>query len=280
MVRIITDSAAEFEPSKLREKDIICVPMQISFGDKEYKENENLTKAQFYELLESSEMLPKTSQPTPYDFETVIRDFRDNGDECVIITISSALSGTYQNAFIVKDTMEYGGCYIVDSLTATGGERLLVEEAARLRDSGKSAREIAELLEQLKGRVTLHAYVDTLEYLHKGGRLSKTAYTVASFANIKPLIYLSDEGKVEVSSKVLSLKSGINQICKKLEKEKPDKNYPMYIIYSNNRKNCDLLTEAVTACGFEIAEENIISIGATIGTHIGPNACGVVYVAE
>lgn len=192
----------------------------------------------------------------------------------------SALSGTYQNAFLVKNMLEYSTCYVVDSLNATGGERLLVEYAVKLRNEGKNAKEIFEKLEILKGRIKLYACVDTLEYLHKGGRLSKTAYAVGTLANIKPIIYLSQEGKVEVSSKALSMKNGISTICKKLQKVMPDTNFPIYIVYSNNRKNGEMLAEGVKKCGYEILPENVVNIGATIGAHVGSNACGVVYVAE
>lgn len=280
MVKIITDSAADFEPQEIKKLDIFCVPMQITFGDKEYKENENLTKSEFYELLENGSSFPKTSQPTPYDFEVLIQEVIDNDDECVIITISSALSGTYNNAVLVKDMLEYSKCYVVDSLNATGGERLLVEHAVKLRDEGKSAKEIFDELEILKNKIELHACVDTLEYLYKGGRLSKAAYSVGTLANIKPIIYISREGKVEVASKTLSMRKGIKAICEKLENSKPDANYPIYVVYSNNRENGERLAEYAEKCGCKILSENIINIGATIGSHVGSNACGIVYVAE
>lgn len=137
-----------------------------------------------------------------------------SGDECVIITISSVLSGTYQSAFLVKNMLDYENCYVVDSLNATAGQRLLVDYAVKLRGEGKSAKEIFDELEIVKTKIKLYACVDTLEYLHKGGRLSKTAYTVGTFANIKPVIRVSEEGAVEVSSKAMSMKGGINVIQK------------------------------------------------------------------
>lgn len=280
MVRIITDSAADFESHELDKLNITCVPMQISFGDNEYRENENLTKEQFYKLLENSDSFPKTSQPAPYDFEVLLEEAMNNGDECVIITISSALSGTYQNASLVKNMLDYEKCYVVDSLNATAGERLLVDYAVKLRDEGKTAKEIFEELEVLKSSIKLYACVDTLEYLHKGGRLSKTAYTVGTLANIKPVIRISEEGTVEVSSKAMSMKGGIITVSKKLQAYTPDMDYPIYVVYSNNRKNADLLADGVSKLGYNILQENIINIGATIGAHIGSNACGVVYVSE
>ena len=280
MVRIITDSAADFEPDELRDLGICCASMQVCFGDDEYKENENLTKELFYDLLKNSPDFPKTSQPTPFDFENLLADFKDSGDECVIITISSALSGTYQNASLVKEMLDYEDCYVVDSLSATGGERLLVEQAVKMRDSGKSAKEIGDTLENLKGRIRLYACLDTLEYLHKGGRLSKAAYTVGTLANIKPLITLSIDGKVEVMAKAMSIKSGISNVCKKLTEEEPDTDYPMYIVYSHDSKNAETLSDKVKKYGYEVDSKNIINIGAAIGAHVGTGACGIIYIAK
>lgn len=260
--------------------DLSCVSMQVSFDNEEYKENVNLTKAQFYDILESSNVFPKTSQPTPFDFENLLRKFKGSGDECVIVTISSALSGTYQTAAMVSDMMEYSDCYVVDSLNATGGERLLVHHAVNLRDEGKSAKEIFDELEALKGKIKLYACVDTLEYLYRGGRLSKAAYAMGTLANIKPVILVSDEGNVEVESKELSMKKGISSVCKMLQEYEPDTGYPIYIMYSKNSDNGELLAENVRKAGYEVLPENVVNIGATIGAHVGANACGVVYVAK
>ena len=202
MIRIITDSAADFEPHELKENNIYCVPMQISFNDVEYKENENLSKEQFYELLEKCDCFPKTSQPAPHDFEVLLKEFMKNNDECIIITVSSSLSGTYQNASLVKNILAYENCYIVDSLNAAAGERLLTDYAIKLRNDGKSAKEIFGELEILKTKIKLYACLDTLEYLHRGGRLSKTAYTVGMIANIKPVIHILKDGTIKVSPKL------------------------------------------------------------------------------
>ncbi len=278
MVKIITDSAADFEREELESKNIIATPMKISFGETEYMENVNLTKNEFYELLETSQEFPKTSQPSVYEFETIFNELKSNGDECVVITISSALSGTYQNALLTKNMSKYEECYVVDSLNATGGQRILVDEAVRLRDEGKSAKEIAGILEKIKDKVVLMACVDTLEYLYKGGRLSKAAYTVGTMVNIKPVIEVSKEGKVEVPSKALSIRQGIRTICEAMTKNEPDTNYPIYVVYSHNRKNGDILAKKIRELGYDVAEERIVNIGATIGAHVGKNACGYIYI--
>ena len=279
MVHIITDSAADFEPQELEKLHIDCVPMQVNFKDKEYKENVNLTKEEFYIMLEKGDY-PKTSQPSPYDFEMAMKKSKEAGDECVVVTISSNLSGTHQSAYLTKEMLKCDNCYVVDGLTATAGQRILVEHAVKLRDEGKSAKEIADVLENLKGRIKICACIDNLEYLYKGGRLSKACYTVGSFANIKPIIYVSHEGKVEVCAKALSMKKGIATVCKRFEEFKLDMEYPIYIVYSNKKANGEHLRQAISSCGCEVPDDNLVNIGATIGAHIGSGACGVVFVSK
>ncbi len=280
MVRIITDSAADYEKDELINKDIICLPMTVLFGDKEYRQNVNITKKEFFERLADSEVFPKTSQPTPFEVEDVFRKIKDMGDECVVITISSGLSGTYQSALLLKETAELENAYIVDSLNATAGERILVDVAVKMRDEGRSAKEIYEKLEILKHKVALLGCVDTLEYLYKGGRLSKTAYTVGTMANVKPIITVTKEGKVEVCHKTLSMRRGIRYMAESMEKNPPDTDYPIYVVYSYDRKNGDILMKKVSEMGYEIGEENFFEIGSVIGAHVGRGACGVIYIEK
>ncbi len=280
MVRIITDSSADFEPQELENKNIICVPMQIFIDGREYKENVDLTKDEFYSLLKNCNDLPKTSQPSPDDFESVFSDLKASSDECVVITVSSALSGTYQNAVISKNTIDFEDCYITDSLNVAGGERILVEHAVKLRDEGKTASQIYTELEKLKKRIVLVACVDTLEYLYKGGRLSKTSYAVGSLANIKPIIEITSDGLVAVTGKTMSIRKSIRNMCDRLVTKKPDMNYPIYIVYSHNKDNAFLLSKQLYQLGYEVDEKRMFNIGAAIASHAGSNACGVVYISK
>ena len=135
MVRIITDSAADFEPREYEELKVSCIPLRVAFGDQEYLEGAELSKGKFYELL-TTEEFPKTSQASPAVLTELFEAARDAGEEAIYITLSSALSGTYQTACMVRDDVEYDGAFVFDSRNATGGQRILVEEACRLRDQG------------------------------------------------------------------------------------------------------------------------------------------------
>ena len=280
MVHIITDSAADLEPREYEALGVTCIPLRVAFGDAEYRENVELSKARFYELLLSGGEFPKTSQASPAVLEGIFQAVKEKGDEAVYITLSSALSGTYQTACMVREDVEYEGNFVFDSKNATGGQRMLVEYACRLRDAGKDAAGIVAGLEEIRDRIELYAVVNTLEYLHKGGRISHAVYTLGSMAQIKPIISVSTEGKVMLPGKAMGMRKGMDFLCKRLNTRKPDGEHPLYVMYTDNRSVGEQLAQRLAVNGREIPEERIIQVGAAIGSHIGPDACGIVYVGE
>jgi len=280
MVRIITDSAADCEPFELEKLNIACIPLTVTLGDTDYQENINLSKDQFFELLASTGATPKTAQPSPQLLMDLFEDAKQAGEEAVYITLASALSGTYQTAVITREDVDSEDCYVFDSCNATGGQRLLVEYAVRLRDEGKTAKEILAALESIRDKIVLFACIDTLEYLYRGGRISQTVYKLGTMAQVKPIIRVSEEGAIEVPAKAMGMRKGMDQLCKRIEQQKPSSDHNFYVMYTADRTIGQTLAQKVAAMGYEIPEERIIQVGAGIGSHIGPNACGIVYVAE
>lgn len=280
MVRIITDSAADFEPREYAQMQVTCIPLYVFFGETEYQENVNLNKEQFYRLLEEGQDFPRTSQPSPFTLEEVLREARDAGDEAVVISLSSALSGTCQSIILEKEALGYDNCHVVDSLTATGGMRMLVEYAVKLRDAGKSAKEIAAALEKVRDRVVIYACMDTLEYLLKGGRISRATYAMGTLVNIKPILHVTRDGRVEIPSKVIGMRKGIAHLGHLFQERQPDPDFPVYAMYTRDRKNGELMARHLEHLGCSIPPERIINVGAAIGSHVGPNACGMVYIAR
>ena len=280
MVRIITDSAADFEPFELEKWNIACIPLKVMLGDTEYEENVNLSKDQFFSLLDSTGDTPKTSQPSPDHLMDLFAEAKQAGDEAVYITISSAISGTYQTAVMTCEDAESEDCYVFDSRNATGGQRLLVEYAVRLRDEGRNAKEILTALETVRDKIVLFACIDTLEYLYRGGRISQTVYKLGTMAQVKPIIRVSEEGAIEVPAKAMGMRKGMDQLVKKLEAQKPAADHKLYVMYTADRTIGQTLAAKVRELGIEVPEERIIQAGAGIGSHIGPNACGFVFVGE
>lgn len=282
MVIIATDAAADFELNELQDMHVEYLPMSVIFGNDQYLENITITKDEFFKRLQTDPNFPKTSQPAPSLFEDLFTKAKENGDDVIYIPISSNLSGDYQTANSIKDMVGYDRVYLVDSYTGTGGQRLLVEKAVKLRDEGKTATEIYDFLNELKKKTEIYTVMDTLEYLYKNGRIAKTEYYIASLGHIKPIMHCSyeTEGKADVPSKHIGLNKAIRYIVDKLEEEKPDNDYPVYVMYTYDKTNALKLRDKLIEAGHDIPEKDVIPVGATIGAHIGPNACAVAYVKK
>jgi len=280
MVRIITDSAADFEPQELRQLNIDYIPLKVMIGEQEYLECVELSKDRFFELLAETGESPKTAQPSLSYLTEVFEQVKESGDEAVYISLSSALSGTYQSARMVLEDVACDRCFVLDGLNATGGQRLLVEYAVSLRDGGKTAAEIVEAVESIRNRIVLYACIDTLEYLYRGGRISQTVYKLGTMAQVKPIIRVTEEGTIEVPAKAMGMRKGMDLLCKRIEQQKPDPNHNFYVMYTADRTIGQNLAKKIRELGYDIPEERIIQVGAGIGSHIGPNACGFVYVAQ
>ena len=279
MIRIITDSAADFEPRELEQQNITCIPLPVRFGQREYQENIDLSKNEFYQLLLNSEESPKTSQASPQLLLDLFEDADRAGDEAIYFTLSSALSGTHQSALMTRNLADSHRCHVVNSLNATGGQRLVVEYAARLRDQGKTASQIIEATEDIRSRIRLFACIDTLEYLYKGGRISQAVYKLGTMANIKPIITIEKDGSIGIPAKAMGMRKGMDYLCRQAEAHLADTDFPFYVMYTNNRSVAEALAAKLDAAGIAVPDDRIIQVGAAIGSHIGPDACGLVYVA-
>lgn len=278
MIKILVDSSSELTKKEAEEKGYLFVPIGVSLGGKEYADGVDLTKDKFYELLTGSGEFPQTSQPSPQAFLELFEQAKRDGDEIVAILLSSALSGTYQSAVLAKQMVDYEGIYLIDSLTATGVIQILADYAKGLSEEGKGAAEVAERTDAFKARVHAIAMVDTLEFLQKGGRIGKTAAMIGELARLKPLITLTEDGKVGVIGKAIGENKAMSFMMKWLEEHPVDEAFPSYSIFTSGTANCEQFEEKLEKHG--IATAGRLQLGAAIGTHIGPNAFGIVYVGK
>lgn len=292
MIRIVTDSASDIDMKAAGELGIICIPLTVSFGREEFKENIELSKTEFYKRLMTDKESPQTSQVPPYAFEQVFREAKEAGDDIIAILLSSRLSGTYQSARIAKESVYdsegisngdgsgKSSCYVIDSRSASAGQQLLAEYAAKLREEGSTAREIVKQLRALRSRIQLYACVNTLEYLYRGGRISRAAATIGTMIHIKPILYVNEYGEVELAARVRGNQKAVTNILERIKKEPPDERYPIYIMYSYADEGARHLRKAVRMAGYQVRMKHVIHVGAVIGSHVGPYAYGVVYVRK
>lgn len=279
MVQIVVDSAGDLTAEEVRAKGLARVSMPVRFGDETFLDGVDLTKEVFYERLERGEY-PATSQPSPEAFREAFAAALEQGNEVLTILISSGLSGTIQGAMLARDMLPDGKrVHIVDSGTAAVGLRLLIDQAVCLRDQGLSAGEIAEKLEEMVPRLRLFATIDTLKYLQKGGRLSRSAAALGMLANVKPVVQLP-LGPVEVVGKAIGTRRALEQVVEKVQKANLDPEAPVYLVYARDRENCDKLREMLQEIGVAVKAEDCYDLGPTIGTHVGPGAAGVAFLAK
>ena len=276
--RIIVDSTADLMPEfKSR---VHTVPLTVNFGTEEYIDGVTIDHKTFYEKLIESDVLPTTSQATPDAFIKEFEKAKEAGESAVVITLASKFSGTYQSAMIAAE--DYDNIYVIDSTSAAMGSGILVELAFRLLDEGKCAGEIAEILEEEKKKIMIVALVDTLEYLKKGGRISKAVAFAGGVLNIKPVISVVD-GQINMLGKARGSKMGNNILIQEIEKAGGiDFSKPVLLGYSGISDA--LLLKYIEDSRYiwegNLDEVRYTTVGSVIGTHAGPGAVVVAFFAN
>lgn len=274
-VRIIVDSSTDVS-EKYREK-IQFVPLTVRFGDKEYLDGVELSKHQFYEMLVESDVLPTTSQATPAAFAEYLESVASAGDSAVVITLSSKLSGTYQSAVLAAE--DYPNIYVVDSQSVAIGTGVLAQYAVELAQQGMGAEEIAQVLTQQREKVCVVALLDTLEYLKKGGRISKTVAFAGGVLNIKPVVTVQD-GAVALIGKARGSRNGNNLLVEKI-REAGGVDFERPVLLGYTGLSSALLEKYVDDSKALWADHvdrlDGCLLCSVIGTHAGPGAVAVAF---
>jgi len=271
-IRIITDSGADFVAPF--PENLTVLPLTIRFGEEEYRDGVDLDHRAFYEKLLSGRELPKTSLISPAEFEAAFDAARAAGETVVAILISSRLSGTWQSAVLAADGREK--VYVVDSMNATLGQQALVKYALRLAAQGLTAQQLVEELERIKSHVNLTGVPASLEYLHRGGRISKTVAILGGALSIKPVLRLID-GEVVMVGKARGAKHANASLMQEVEKTGLDATKPVCLGYTGLKDDALRAFLADSAALWENVRYDLCSVGATIGTHIGPDSIVVAY---
>lgn len=273
--RIIVDSTSDLMPEARARVSV--VPLTVHFGDEEFIDGVTIDHKTFYEKLVETDVHPTTSQATPASFMAEYEKAAQAGESAVVIILSSKLSGTYQSAVIAAG--DYENIYVVDSGSVAIGGGILVELALRLLDQGLEAPEIAAQLEAEKEKVRIVALLDTLEYLKKGGRISKTVAFAGAVLNIKPVVSVTD-GEIQMLGKARGSRMGNDLLVQEIEKAGGvDFSKPVLLGYTG-------LSDALLLKYIEDSRQlweagldqvRYTSIGSVIGTHAGPGAIAVAF---
>ena len=275
-VRIIVDSTADL-PEGIAER-LTVVPLGVRFGDEEFIQGVDITNRQFYEKLVESDVLPTTSQATPYQFEQAFSQAVEAGDTVVCITLSQKLSGTYQSAMVAAADFP-GQVYVVDSESVAIGAGILAQLALTLAEQGKTAQQVYDCLLEERKKIRVLAMLDTLEYLKKGGRISKTVAFAGELLQLKPVVSL-EGGEIKMMGKARGSKQANNLLVQLIGKVGGvDFSRPLLLGYTGLS---DVLLQKYirdSAALWEGQTQQLPQtiIGSVVGTHAGPGAVAVAF---
>lgn len=272
--KIVTEASVDMPKEFAKENDITILPIEVNFNGELYPEG--LPNDEFYEKLKTG-IIPKTSQPNQYKFETALTPYVNKEDWFVLtIVISSDLAGTIAQAKNAVENLGMKNVYICDSRVTTFAEGALIIEIVKYIKNHPNAQpqEVVDELERLKNSVKLLAVVGDLKYLKQGGRLSTAGYIAATALKIRPIISL-DGGKVNNVAKKIGEKANEYMVE---NANKRNKNYPIYFGHSANPQVIqNFINRYASNLGIDPKNTPIYEIGCVVGTHAGPNCYGLVY---
>lgn len=272
-IKIITDSTADLSKEIYDKYDIEVLPLLINFGEESYLDGVEINPNKVFERIEKDNILPTTAQVTPNRFIESYKKYLNEGYKIISIHMSSAMSGTYQSACIAKETLETKDIAVIDSQNVTAALGILVIKAAKLREKGYDIEQMEEELNNIKEKIKVSIYFDSLEYLVRGGRISKTVGIVGGILGIKLILEIKD-GLMSVKDKIRGNKKSIKKIISDLERANLDEDVPVILIDVNNIEIRGALKDYMKINNVKFVE---CPVGSSVSIHSGPGCCGVVF---
>lgn len=275
-IKIITDSTADLSKEIYEKYDIEVLPLLINFGEESYLDGIEINPNKVFERIEHDGVLPTTAQVIPSRFLEVYKKYLNEGYKIISIHMSSAMSGTYQSAYIAKEMLESQDISVIDSQNVTAALGILVLKAAKLKEKGYDIARMEEELNDIRENIKLSVYFDSLEYLVRGGRISKTAGIVGGMLGIKLILEIKD-GIMSVKDKIRGNKKSIKRIISDLEHANLDEDVPVILIDVNNIGIKEALRDYMENNNINFIE---CPVGSTVSIHSGPGCCGLVFLTK
>ena len=278
-MKIITDSTADLSAEEYEKQDIGVVPLSIRLGDRTWRDFFDIDPDTYYSLLRESKDFPVTSQPSPQAFIDAYAPFVEKGEPILSIQISSKLSGTYQAAVLARSHFSGASIAVVDSLQASLGLGMIVLLCAEKVNSGAPFEEVVEFARDLTGRVSTYFSVDSLEYLHRGGRIGKAQAFLGTLMKIKPLLKMT-EGEILPAEKIRTSGKLLDRFVELVENAAHGE--PRLRLSTAESDNHDvatgLLKRLLQVPGVSLVHR--CKLGGVITSHAGPGPLAVTFVGE
>lgn len=278
-MKIITDSTADLQKEFALKHDIEVVPLTIHLGERSWKDYYDVDPDEFYEMIKKTSAFPTTSQPTPQDFVNAYKPFVEKGEPILSLHLSSRLSGTYQSAMLAKSQFPDASIEVVDSLQASFALGMMILFCAEKSKKGTSISDIADFARQVGTQIETYFSVDSLDHLHRGGRIGKAQAFLGTLMKIKPLLKVV-HGEVQPVEKIRTKEKLLNRFVELVEQAAGE--YSRLLLAVAESDNSDVMTALLA----RIEKINGVSlvfrgkIGGVITSHTGPGALGIAFVKD
>jgi len=278
-IAIVTDSSAYLLPEFTSYHNIQVIPLKVHWGEETFRDGIDITPTDFYTRLEKTEVIPTTSQPSPKDFFKVFEELAPQCDGIIVPLISSGISGTVDSARYAAAQFSAVPVRIVDSHLTAAGLALVVMSAAKAVEDSKSLAEVYKITEDIARQTQLFFMVDTLKYLHRGGRIGGASRFLGSVLNIKPILYLDEQGQIEALERVRTTHKAMERLVQLAAEKADGKPANVAILHANSYDLAVELQQQIVN-DIECLQSEIYELSPVIGTHVGPGAIGVALYPE
>lgn len=273
-IALITDSTAYLSPEFVQNNEISVIPLNLHWDGTNYRDGVNITPNEFYDMLAVSDSIPSTSQPTYGEFEELMKGLAEKNDAVVAVLISSGISGTIDSALMAQKHLSKYAIEVVDSKLTSAGLALLIKALVQARAKGANATQLTSLAYRIIDTAGIFFMVDTLKYLHKGGRIGGASRYLGGALDIKPILYLNQEGKIDALEKVRTKKKALQRLMDLAVEKADGKKACVGIIHAQAPEEAKAVQMALSE-RLDYAEMEIYELSPVIGTHVGPGTLGI-----
>ena len=273
-IAFITDSTAYLTSSFVKEHEITVIPLNLHWDGTNYRDGVNIHPEEFYDMLEKSDSIPTTSQPTYGEFEVLLKDLSQKSDAIIAVLISSGISGTVDSALMAQKHLSSIPVEVIDSKLTSAGLALLMKALVKARSEGKGTAELVALANRIIESTGTFFMVDTLKYLHKGGRIGGASRFLGGALEIKPILYLNQEGKIDALEKVRTKKKAFQRLMDLAVEKANGKKAYVGIIHAQAPEDAEIIKETLSQ-RMDYAEMGVYELSPVIGTHVGPGTLGI-----
>ena len=278
-IAIVTDSTAYLLPETIEAHQIKVVPLKVHWGEETFLDGVDISPTAFYNRLEQDPVIPTTSQPSMHDFLQVFEEVAKHSDGIVAPLISSGISGTVDSALAAKAEFNEIPVEIIDTHSTSAAQALVVLAAARATADGFSLTDVSAIATGVAKNMHIYFVVDTLKYLHRGGRIGGASRYLGSALSIKPILYFDEHGKIEAQERVRTKNKALERLITLVEEKSDGKPIRVGVIHANAPEVASAFRDQITE-HFDSSEIHTLELSPAIGTHTGPGTIGVAFYVE